>query len=243
MSLNEFEAIPLTQEQVNSNYNFKAIQNVVDLTNSKVYSDIGNHMLVVSNTDNTFVIDPGVGDVIVLGTDCTTDEFSNYNVKVGHYGDYVNSDTNIMIGHNSDCFNTDNNIVISHDTDINGGDENIIIGHNNDFTGSRNTVIGGYQNLGGAQDDMIIISNRPQAGFPVSGSVVIGGSAVNAPSALPKVQLLSDTIVPLINNAGNAVYDPADPAANQATNGWLRLKYQGRNIKIPILDDTDLAIP
>lgn len=243
MSLDEFEAVPLTQEQVDRDYRAKAIQNVVNLANSKVYSNVTYHLLIVSSDDNQYVVDPAVGDVVIVGTDCTTDNASTYNVKVGHYGDFQDSDTNIMIGHNSDCFTADNNIVIGHDTDVNNCSNNIIMGINNDTVGDNNLIIGHSQNLGGVQNNCVVLSNQTQQGPPADGSIIIGGSNVNAPSALPKFQLLSDHIIPLINSAANGAYNPADPAANQATNGWLRLKYQGRNIKIPILDDTDVAIP
>lgn len=242
MSLEPFSFIPLTQQQVDKDIYFKAIQNVADNADRQVYDNPLQNMLICSNTDNTFVDDGTVDNILIFGTNCTTDDTSGYNITIGHENDVVDSTTNIQIGHNSDILNnSNNNILIAHDTDITtGGSNNIIIGTNNDQTGSDNIIIGHNQVLDGA-DDVISIGNGNHLDVPAQYSIVLGTGG--QPSALPRFQLLGSNLVPLINIASNNLYNPIEVAVNQATNGWLRMNYQGVNIKIPIMIDTDLPIP
>lgn len=242
MSLEPFNFLQLNQEQVDKNVYFKAIQNVANNVNTKVYDNPAQNILICSNTDNTFVDDGTQDNILIFGTNCTTDETSGYNIKIGHEGDCVDSTTNISIGHNSDIFNdSNNNIVISHDTDVStGASNNIIIGTNNDQTGSGNIVIGHNQLVDGG-DNIISIGNGNHVFRPRDGSIVLGTGEI--PSALPRFQLLGTDLIPLINSGSTGAYVGADPPVIQATNGWMRMTYQSVNIKIPIMFDTDIAIP
>lgn len=243
-----FEDLNLSANQINADYTWKQIQTTSSKVDSKVYDNIATNYLVVSNQDNTFVDDPVFSDVTLLGTSLTNTN-SGKIINIGHGSVITNSDTVIKIGGSEGGSDTivgsDNNIVISYDTDVGtvgASSNNIILGNDNDIAnGTRNIFIGHQLGIGGLTSDAIIIANRPLFAAPVTGSIILGGGP--APSALAKFQLLSNDLINMTNNAGNANYNPADGAANQATNGWLRLKYKGQNVKIPVLNDDDNPVP
>jgi len=245
----------ISDGQINSNYTFKQIdllQDQVDALNNDVitttYINQATQTLVIDGNNNTF--DDEVEDkIIIYGHDNNVDEFTGECVVIGTENILTNSDTSICIGHRCEISNSTQSIAIGMDHDV-GDSANIInIGINNNLTEAPNNVlIGNNLLVTGDQPNRIIISDTALEPSPpliianvVEGSIVLGGG--NVPSTLPKIQFLKSDLVDLVNVTLDDVYDPNADEFFAATNGWMRIKYKGQNIKIPITVDDDAPIP
>lgn len=224
---------------------------VVDVIQDSVASICVGNLSDVISSDNS----------IQIGTSSDITN-SNSVAKVGGNGDVVDSDICAVIGNNCDLNNADDSIAIGGDTNIDTSTPVINIGVNSSVTNSNNNInIGGGSTITNAPNNVkighnlnttagisnsIIISHRPfdnPGDSPVTGSIAFGAGPGVTASVLPKLQFLSTDLVDLTNVAGNATYNPADPAVAATHNGFLRLKYKGQNIKIPILADDDTPVP
>lgn len=196
-----------------------------------------------------------IGGAAPAGADNTISEADNV-VNIGHSNVILESNNVVQIGGSStvgavDPFIADNSIVVGFGnlcgTEVDSFD-NVCIGNiTAPPSGSNNIVMGQspayHDQTATVHSDNIIIAHKPLTntlvGDAQSGSVIIGGGAV--PSILPKLQFLSPDMIPLLDGAGTAVYvggaavnwNPVD------VKGWVRMKYQGVNIRVPFVLDDD----
>jgi hypothetical protein len=251
MSSTPFTDIGLTADQISSNYTYSQIEKVhVNAVNS-IYFDEVKDVVVIPVSGNTFERVAN-DDLTLIGTELTQ-TLSNNVVMLGHSMSALNSDNVVVIGGSpgggvQGVTGSSNVISIGFENAVgsaNAAPNNINIGDTSAITGGSNNIVIGQQPAhGGLLDNTIVITHRPLiVGITPTarGSVILGGDG--NPSVLPKFQLLSPAMVGLINQASDDDYDPDDAAAAALTNGFMRMKYQGVNIKIPIMLDTDVAIP
>lgn len=251
MSSTPFTDIGLTADQISSNYTYSQIEKVhVNAVNS-IYFDEVKDVIVVPVSGNTFERVAN-DDLTLIGTELTQ-TLSNNVVMLGHSMSTLNSDNVVVIGGSpgggvQGVTSSPNVISIGFENAAGSASpapNNINIGDTSAVTGGSNNVVIGQQPAhGGLLDNTIVITHRPLISgitLPARGSVILGGDGI--PSVLPKFQLLSSAMVGLINQASTAAYAPNAVPAAALTNGFMRMKYQGVNIKIPIMLDTDVAIP
>lgn len=248
--------VGVTEAEINSNYLLRQVQLLKTNDSDLVSFDPVPDNLSVPASQITITGDPAPVDTVALGTELTVN-LSNQVILIGHGSTVQDSNDCISIGGSSQAQptlirNANSSINIGHDNPMGGAgnnqaDFNIVIGSTNPKgvagVATQNIIIGNAVNSGDQKSNQIILAHKTLAGEPASGAIVFGGGGAIQPAGDARVQFLSDDIIELTNNAKNAVYNPADGAANQATNGWLRLRYKGQNIRIPIINDDEVAVP
>lgn len=245
----------LSNEQINSNYTFKQIyilnEQIDDLTNDVITTTYTNQATQTLITDgNNNIYDNDAEDkIIIYGHNNEADPNTGACVIVGTENVLTNADSSIAIGHRNTNANGETSIIIGLDNNMDASPNSINIGINTDLTDApNNVIIGNNLQVKGDHPNRIIISDTQlEPSIPllvadvVEGSIVFGGG--NTPSELPKIQFLKSDLVGLTNADHDDVYDPNEAPIFVATNGWMRIKYKGQNIKIPIMDDDDSPIP
>jgi hypothetical protein len=258
MAANDFSPFKdtgLSDAKINDRYVWKNVKGVDSKLEARIFVDEATDKIVAPVTNTIFdLLDDDISlygsrlesigseRVVNIGTRNTVN-VCTASVCIGgvdgadNAGFLVNSNNTISIGHGNQIGDpgmpSDSNVMIGDDIALDWGVDNVIIGH---FPWGAGNEAPGLTNC-------VQISGRPVgASFPVDGSIILGGG-IHPHSGLAKFQLLGDGLIGLTNFAHAAAYNPVD--ANQATvsNGWLRMKYQGQNIKIPIQTDNDAAIP
>lgn len=262
---NPFVTTGLSQDQINSNTTLKYIDNLNTVTNNnyitlndtineKIYvnSTVGEYNTVTPNVNNTFA-ELNQSNLCIYGQNNLIQNNNTELLIIGNSNTAQFTDQNITIGYNNQNIHSVENIIIGKGTTANGADaintcrNNIIIGNDSDLiNGSRNNIIiCNDANNGGDLQYVIQIGMCAIVGLPnpANGSIVFssGQAGTGAPSLLPKLQFLNGGLTNLEGNAPGVAYNDAATFATPANiNGYIRLKYKGKNIKIPVLADDDL---
>jgi hypothetical protein len=255
MSTAPFQEIGLPLQDIESNFVWRKIKEVYDVSEGKTDLDAGQNKLVVDGSSQ--VVDPTVTDIASFGVDSTVSAGTAEIVKLGNRIDSLNSQSNILIGGEVDPNRSviqnasDGNIQVGLRANLGGAGganesvgNSILLGHQMNIVEDDRNVIIGHGGVSGSGDDRIAILNRPVTNNPAPGTVTLGGGFDS--SAVGKFQLLSADMVNLTNPDGVSAYDSnvgTNVPAAQATHGWLRLKYKNKTIKVPILVDDDLVGP
>jgi hypothetical protein len=260
-----FSESPLTPAQIDSNYTWKNIRQTGTRLDEKVFVNTTDDQLMVTKLDSTLTPD-NTQDVIMVGT-ALTNTRTPKTVNIGHRNVMTGTTASVNIGMDSNIINradlpderADNNISIG-DGNITGAAGvgapdtasalNVIIGNANTTgtaiaQGFRNVKIGHDLRSGNGVNNTICIATNPLLTPLVSGAICLGGGAT-ASSGLPKFQLQSDGLVTLVNSTFDGAYAEQGIGVNEVAavqQGFLRMRYQGFDIKIPFLQDTNAAIP
>lgn len=244
------------------------VKNILACTNNadNVFDEVGDDSYVLAGTnltntrsDNTVQVGGTSGGGAGAVTSSVID--GDQVVSVGHGCKVLNSDKVVVAGGanfvgtlGTDApgtfFGSDNVISLGYDN-ISGSSgvasNNINIGNDSgcDF-GQNNIVMGQAPNYHDgtavANSNNIVLAHKPLTselvGAAKLGSIIIGGGAV--PSILPKIQFLSPDMVKMLQGDAAAAYPGAGASAFPAnTDGWVRMKYQGINIRLPFVLDDD----
>lgn len=154
---------------------------------------------------------------LIQGVSGTIDYRANDNILIGNFSEISNNSG--ITGPSR------NNVLISNNSAIQDGSNNILIGTNGrcgGYTGSNRQLYGEV------------------FGLATNGSICFGGSTGSNPSFLPRVQFLSDHLINLqANTPANGYNSLVTFPTPTNINGFLRIRYKGRNLLIPVLEDND----
>jgi hypothetical protein len=251
----------LTNNQINSSFVFSCIKNVQDQINANdiTYTDDTNNLYISSESSTQY--DPGSEFILSVGTnnDISANNSTCLLVGSGSATNYCDSTT--VIGHGSGIFGTNtyqtsNVINIGHESNVNNPadgeimDSIILLGNNNDIdNGSNIVVIGNDLNHGSQLNNNVIISASPldtlNGRVPTDGSIILQSSSSSIankggqPSSQPRFCILGDELLnPRGQNAGD-VLDGLTIFNIPQINGYIRMKYKGVPVLIPVLLDTE----
>ena len=249
------KSIDTLQTQVNT------VQTSVATLDNETFVDDPNYNYVSSTTSMSYDLAKQFNCLVGVDGGCIGNKDSQYTTILGSRARVENGDNNIAIGTNNQILYTgvnplnrcNNNIAIGNTSLIqNPGDggaveNNIVLGHTNGIdNGNNNIVIGNAVGHGVAINNSIILAqkglnNNGDTQFPTAGSVVISASPTGyVPSVLPRVQFLSDGLTRLQGTDVNTKYDPAATFATPGLiNGYMRIRYHGQNLLIPVIADGD----
>jgi hypothetical protein len=156
-----FQDLNFDQAKIDSNYTWKQIDIVQNNSESKIFDDLAQDIVVAPNKDNTFdVADTGL---TLYGTNLTNTNSDNV-VSIGHNSNVVGSDRVVNIGNTNLVNNSDAIVNISGFTsNINASDTCINIGGNDNVSNSNNVINIGYDTTIGSNitsNNNIIIGNN-----------------------------------------------------------------------------------
>jgi hypothetical protein len=250
-------SINTLQTQVNT------VEASVATLDNEIYHDDSNYIYVSSTESMDY--DPAKQFNVLVGVDggCIGNKNCTGTTILGARARVQNGDYNIAIGANAnilytganDAHRVNKNIVVGtnayirNPADAAAVENNINLGHDNEIdNGNNNIVVGNEVGHGGQINNSIILAqkalnNNANTIFPTAGSVIISASPTGyVPSVLPKVQFLSDGLTRLQGTNVNTKYDPAVTFATPAAiNGYMRIRYHGQNLLIPVLHDANDA--
>lgn len=256
----------LNANQINSNFTLKCIDQVntslqtqINGLDNETFVDDANNLYISSTSSTTY--DPAGTYLNSIGTNNTINNNSSTAILIGNNSSNQYTESSILLGGDSGILGTVTNqstsiINLGHGSTIQNVPDatpmNYItnIGNGNDLNSGSNIVTIGHDlNTGGGLNNNVIISTNPLdvtgGKNPTAGSIILQTSASSVanqggrPSAQPRVNFLGNELLnPRGQNAGD-VLDGLTTFALPAINGYIRMKYKGTPVLIPIIVDSE----
>lgn len=249
----------LTQQEINNNITTTYIQDVQQdlqqqLINLDFETQVNPNLNQWVSDGNTTTYGNG-NDLVSVGTNNTILQDSSQVINLGSQNTNENSVNSVIIGHNTTIksenpINLNNyNTIIGNNSNLelaNGGIlYNTVIASNCTVTGNRNIVLGNFSpnNTGNISNTVQLLQEPLNTNFgitpAVTGSVIISSSSSGgSPSALPRVQFLSEHLTRLQGTNASTQFNPSVTFSTPSNiNGYMRIKYQKYALLIPVIVD------